>query len=105
MEHYGDFPEPPEPPPTRLVNNTVKPANPIPMPSVGRGQPSTHESPPDGALTGRKRYRLGRNDKLVLQVEFVSYNYSLPWSIFARRGVEARWRDAVITDISVGVFV
>jgi hypothetical protein len=99
------IPNPPDPPPTRLVCDSKTPSNPIPMPSVGRGQPSMPESPPGGSLTGRKRYRLGRNDKLVLQVEYVSYNYSLPWSIFARRGVEARWRDATVQDISSGELV
>lgn len=70
-----------------------------------QGKPLTPESPPDGGLTGAKRYRVGFGKKLVLQVEVARYDYSLPWELFKKKGVKSYWRDATVQDISTGEIV
>jgi len=45
-------------------------------------------------LTGRVRFRIDDNKKLVLQVEWEKYDYILGWT--------SDWRDAEVQDITAG---
>lgn len=94
------IPEPPEPPPARIVRDgwghNHEKENPVAMPSVGRGWPAANEE----TLTGKRRYRVGWGKKLVLQVEVAYCDYSSPYRLFTKRGLKHKWRDATINDIS-----